>query len=72
VSKLTDTISPTNKSSVFEYTAADINAAQGNSSILQAICNRCQDAGITWEGVYDGDVCQGLNRATMGGSQQCQ
>jgi hypothetical protein len=26
------------------------------------ICNRCQEAGVTWEGVYDGDVCVGISK----------
>ena len=65
-------ISPTDTSKLFEYTAADVSAAQGNPRTLQAICDRCKQTGITWEGVYDGDVCQGINRATMAGSGKCQ
>ena len=66
-------ISPTDTLKVFEFTSADVAAAQGKSSTLQAICNRCQQTGLTWEGVYDGDVCQGLNRASLsqGGGSQC-
>ena len=54
---------------IFEYTATDVKG--GNSTKLQAICNRCQAAGVTWEGVYDGDACQGINRASMNRGTQC-
>jgi len=47
----------TNK--VFEYTSVNVKAASG-SSALQAICDRCKNAGVTWEGVYDGDSCIGI------------
>jgi hypothetical protein len=50
-----------NKNKVFEYTSEDIRAAK-NVDDLQTICNRCQAAGITWEGVYDGDVCVGISK----------
>lgn len=55
------TLNPTNTTKVFEYTSADVSAAT-NASSLQRICNRCQLAGVTWEGVYDGDSCIGLAR----------
>ena len=64
-------LSPTDTTKVFQYTAADVTAAQGNSTSIQTICNRCQEAGVTWEGIFDGDVCQGLNRASMSGGSQC-
>lgn len=28
----------------------------------QALCDQCTTRGITWEGVYDGTSCTGLNR----------
>jgi len=48
-----------NSNKVFEFTSADIKAAT-TASELQAICDRCQNAGVTWEGVYDGEVCVGI------------
>jgi hypothetical protein len=48
-----------NRNKVFEYTSADIQAAK-TASDLQPICDRCQAAGVTWEGVYDGEVCTGI------------
>jgi hypothetical protein len=49
-----------NRNKVFEYTSADIQAAK-NASDLQPICDRCQAAGVTWEGVYDGEACVGIS-----------
>lgn len=71
LSELT-TIRPTDTNKVFQFTAADITAANGNATAIQTICNRCQVTGVTWEGVYDGDVCQGLNRASMAQGSQCR
>lgn len=51
--------SETNK--VFSYTSTDVSNAKSVAD-LQAICDRCRDAGITWEGVYDGDVCVGIGK----------
>ena len=50
-----------NKNKVFEFTSEDVRAAKSVSE-LQMICNRCQEAGVTWEGVYDGDVCVGISK----------
>jgi len=58
------TLSSTN-SKLFRYTSADVNAAINNPTELQNICNECQIKGVTWEGVYDGDACLGLNRAKL-------
>lgn len=55
----------TDSNKVFEYTAADVTAARQNTATLQLICNRCQIAGLTWEGVYDGDSCQGITRSNI-------
>jgi hypothetical protein len=51
---------------VFPYSSTDITtatAAGGTSGTekIQEICNACQTAGITWEGVFDGDTCIALN-----------
>lgn len=46
---------------VFKYTSADIKAAT-TIDALQPICNACQAAGLTWEGVYDGDTCVGITK----------
>lgn len=42
--------------------------------LLQAQCQRCQEKGVTWEGVYDGDSCytqNALAAATAAGVSQC-
>jgi hypothetical protein len=59
LSGLTSTV--TNK--VFPYTSDEINTAiSGNDrATITAICNSCKNNGITWEGVFDGDSCIGLN-----------
>lgn len=54
-------IQRSNKNKVFEFTSEDVRAAKSVSE-LQIICNRCQEAGVTWEGVYDGDVCVGISK----------
>jgi hypothetical protein len=46
---------------VFKYTSNDVKSATSIPS-LQAICDACQNAGLTWEGVYDGDSCIGINK----------
>jgi hypothetical protein len=55
------TLDATMKSKVFTYTSADVRAATSAGS-LQPICDACQSAGLTWEGVYDGDSCIGVNK----------
>jgi hypothetical protein len=55
------TLQKSNSNKVFEYTSEDVKDAKQDSD-LQNICNRCQAAGVTWEGVYDGDTCVGIAR----------
>jgi len=55
------TVSKSNTNKVFEFTSEDVRAAKSVAD-LQAICNRCQAAGVTWEGVYDGVVCVGVSK----------
>ena len=33
-----------------------------DAASMKRICDRCRSAGLTWEGIWDGDVCVGLNR----------
>lgn len=54
-------LSKTNTQKVFEFTSEDIRVAK-NVQDLKAICDRCQAAGVTWEGVWDGDVCVGIGK----------
>jgi hypothetical protein len=60
---------------VFLYTSSDIKAANtaNDKEKITTICNACQGAGITWEGVYDGDTCVALNRfkTAQAAIQQC-
>jgi len=56
-----NSVALTNTQKVFEFTSEDIKAATTTAD-LQKICDRCQQAGITWEGVYDGDVCMGISK----------
>jgi len=55
------TLDASMKSKVFSYTSADVKAAT-TPERLQPICDACQAAGLTWEGVYDGDTCVGINK----------
>jgi hypothetical protein len=52
----------TNTSKVIPYSSQDVTKA-GSIEAVQAICAACSRAGVTWEGVWDGDVCTGI--ATM-------
>jgi hypothetical protein len=52
-------ISSASTNQLFEFTSADVAAAK-NIGDLQSICTRCSVAGLTWEGVYDGDSCLGM------------
>jgi hypothetical protein len=54
-------VSKSNTQKVFEFTSEDIRAAKTESD-LETICNRCRTAGLTWEGVYDGDVCIAIGK----------
>lgn len=58
-------MSSTDTNHLFEYTSADVAAAGDDPVAIQNICTRCQIAGLTWEGVWDGDSCNGLNRAKL-------
>lgn len=49
-----------NTNKVFEYTSQDVAGAKSVSD-LKRICDRCQNAGVTWEGIYDGDTCTGIS-----------
>jgi hypothetical protein len=52
-----------NTNKVFEYTSQDVAGAKSVSD-LKKICDRCQNAGVTWEGIYDGDTCTGISVVT--------
>lgn len=39
-------------------------AVPATAETVKAVCNACQTAGLTWEGVWDGDTCLALNRFT--------
>jgi hypothetical protein len=49
-----------NTNKIFEFTSEDVKKAT-NTGDLQKICNRCKSAGVTWEGVYDGDSCSAIS-----------
>jgi uncharacterized membrane protein YuzA (DUF378 family) len=44
---------------VFKKTSADVTAATTDQALLD-ICDLCQRAGVTWEGVWDGDTCTAI------------
>jgi len=48
-----------NMNKLFIHTSADVTAATSVSD-LQPICDECKTKGVTWEGVYDGDVCTAI------------
>lgn len=52
-----------NANKVIPWTSADITTANMSKDIatITTICNSCQSAGITWEGVFDGETCISLN-----------
>ena len=33
--------------------------SQGTPLAVQALCDQCKEKGVTWEGVWDGIICQG-------------
>ena len=57
---------PLASNKIIAVTSNDVKAATTTQQ-LQSICNICNRAGITWEGVYDGDVCVGI--ATINAKQ---
>jgi hypothetical protein len=58
---------------LFRYTSADVKAtAETDTATTQAICDACRLAGVTWEGVYDGDSCVGIARALAAQQAQSQ
>jgi hypothetical protein len=58
---------------VIPFTSEDVTP--GDTNTIQTICNRCQRMGLTWEGVYDGDVCVGISKSKIAeqeeAPQQC-
>jgi len=44
-----------NMQKLFEYTSEDVAAAKTVEDLKQ-ICDRCRSAGVTWEGVWDGQT----------------
>jgi hypothetical protein len=59
---LPSAVASINKSdnNLFKYTTNDVKAATTTAQ-LQIICTACSLAGVTWEGVYDGDTCIPIN-----------
>lgn len=55
------TLASTTTNKVIPYTSADVLSANDVES-LRAICDACQTAGLTWEGVFDGDSCLAISR----------
>lgn len=47
---------------VIPFTAEDVTGA-ADASTIQTVCNLCRRMGLTWEGIYDGDVCVGIHSA---------
>jgi len=45
---------------VFMYTSEDVLSSSAN---MKNICNMCQQMGVTWEGVWDGDACLAISRS---------
>ena len=56
-----------NTNKVFEFTSKDVKSADSINA-LQAICDRCKNAGVTWEGVYDGDTCISITSQAIRGA----
>jgi hypothetical protein len=56
-----DRFTSTSDIKVFAKTSTDVRAARDAAAISQ-ICTLCQQKGVTWEGVWDGDTCVGMNR----------
>jgi hypothetical protein len=56
-----NSLQSSNSTKVFEFTSENVKDAKVASD-LQRICDRCQSAGVTWEGVYDGSVCVGISK----------
>jgi hypothetical protein len=54
-------LSKSNTQKVFEFTSEDVRSAKSVND-LKKICERCQTAGLTWEGIWDGDVCVGVSK----------
>ena len=67
-------LASTNSAKVIPYSSQDVAAANALADV-QAICSACSRAGVTWEGVWDGDVCTGIaawNQASSAaGSSKC-
>lgn len=56
---------------VFSYTSDDVLSPSAN---VKTICAMCQQMGITWEGVWDGDICAGIatnQNLNAAGSKVC-
>ena len=54
------TLSSTQINQVVPFTSNDVT--DNDNEKVQTICNLCRRMGLTWEGVYDGDVCVGISK----------
>lgn len=54
------TLSSNQINQVIPFTSEDV--ATEDDDTIQTICNLCRRMGLTWEGVYDGDVCVGMSK----------
>jgi hypothetical protein len=61
LTKVTDPNSPIEASKVFQYTYTTIPD-------IKTACNACQQKGLTWEGIYDGDTCGSSKYGSDSGS----
>ena len=66
-------LASTNSAKVIPFSSQDVTSATSMAAV-QAICNACSRAGVTWEGVWDGDVCTGIstwNKAIAAQTSKC-
>jgi len=61
LAKVTDPNSPIEASKVFQHTYSNITD-------IKVVCNACQQKGLTWEGIYDGDTCGSSKYSTESGT----
>lgn len=54
---------------LFKYTNKDITPSTSVET-LQTICNYCKTEGLTWEGVFDGDICSAIATVSATGSDE--
>ena len=70
VSSLTKVTDPNSPIPVSDISSKVFVHTSSNITDIKAVCNACQQKGLTWEGIYDGDTCGSSKYRADSGTDQ--